>query len=332
MRLLLNAAVIFGLLAASACTLPPLGSERMEFISRDYGFVDRLRDKSEGSDREVYGWLMLPEDEGAGPPYPAVVMLHSSIGQGTQDWYYADVFRDMGFAVLAVDSFFPRGVSKTVKDLTLVTETSMMADAYGALNRLSGDPRIDPERIGLVGFSKGGIAALYSAFATSRRTLAAADYGFAAHVAYYPWCGVEFYDLETTGAPVLIEAGAEDKVAPPELCRDLAEKIAAADPKARITLSAQPEALHAFDHPLLSAFDDLPVSASLPTECRFREVEPNLFVEETSGRVATEESLADIFKTCSRDDARAGGNEVAAQRALEETKAFLRRHLLSEGR
>ena len=219
MRLLLILALGGTLLAAGACTLPPSGSERLNFISRDYGFVDRLRDTSEGSSREVYGWLMLPEAESAAPPYPAVVMLHSSIGQGTQDWHYAGVFREMGFAVLAVDSFQPRGVRKTVEDLTLVTETSMMADAYGALNRLSADPLIDSERIALIGFSKGGIAALYSAFATSQRALAAADYRFAAHVAYYPWCGVEFHELETTGAPVLIEAGAEDAVAPPELCR-----------------------------------------------------------------------------------------------------------------
>lgn len=332
MRLLLKFAFVPILLAASACTLPPLGSERLEFISRDYGFVDRLRDKSEGSSREVHGWLMLPEEERAAPPYPAVVMLHSSIGQGSQDWHYARAFREMGFAVLAVDSFQPRGVRMTVDDLTLVTETSMMADAYGALNRLSADPRIDADRIALVGFSKGGIAALYSAFATSRRALAAADYGFAAHVAYYPWCGVEFHDLETTGAPVLIEAGAEDEVAPPALCRELIDKIETEHPNAEIELSVQPDSLHAFDHPLLEIFEDLPIAADFPTECRFREVEPNLFIEETSGRVATEESLADIFEACSRDDARAGGNEAAADRAQEETEAFLRRHLLSEER
>lgn len=330
MRLLLSLlAGALGLLVAG-CTLPPMGSERLEFISRDYGFVDRLRDKSEGSDRTVYGWLMMPTAPQAAPPYPAVVMLHSSIGQGTQDWHYASIFREMGFVVLAVDSFHPRGVKKTMKDLTLVTETSMMADAYGALNELSADPRVDPNRIAVIGFSKGGIAALYSAFATSRKALAAADYGFAAHVAYYPWCGVEFYDLETTGAPVLIETGAEDRVAPPGLCQELIAKVEAADPEARIELSTQPDSLHAFDHPLLSMFDDLPVAVALPTECRFREVEPNLFVEESSGRVTTEKNLPDIFESCSRDDARAGGNEAAAKRALEETKVFLRRHLLSE--
>ena len=330
MRLHLALGFLSVAFALAGCTLPPLGSERVEFISRDYGFVDQLRNKSEGSNRTIYGWLMMPTKDGAVPPHPALIMLHSSIGQGTQDWHYAGIFRDMGFAVLAVDSFHPRGVKKTMKDLTLVTETSMMADAYGALNQISADPRIDAARIGLIGFSKGGIASLYSAFATSRRTLAAADYGFAAHVAYYPWCGVEFYELETTGAPVLIEAGADDQVAPPELCRELIDKIEAVDPEAQIALSAQPDSLHAFDHPLLGMFSDLPVAAALPTECRFREIEPNLFVEETSGRVATEDNLTDIFETCSRDDARAGGNEAAAEQALKETKAFLRRHLLSE--
>ncbi|MEX0924164.1 MAG: hypothetical protein WDZ84_15465 [Rhodovibrionaceae bacterium] len=46
--------------------------------------------------------------------------------------------------------------------------------------------------------------------------------------------------------------------------------------------------------------------------------------------MATEASLLDIFDGCSRDHARSGGNEAAADQALEETKSFLRRHLLSE--
>ncbi len=330
MRLLLNAAPALLVFLAAACTLPPSSSEKLSFLSRDYGFVDRLRDKSEGSGREVFGWLMMPEAAEAEPPYPALVMLHSAIGQGTQDWYYADIFRGMGLAVLAVDSFQPRGVHKTIEDLRLVTETSMLADAYGALNALSEDPRIDKKRIALLGFSKGGIPAFYGALEAARDALAADDNSFAAHVAYYPWCGVEFYDLTTTGAPVLIVAGAEDDVAPPELCRDLIAKIEARDPKARITLSVQPASRHAFDHPLLGLLEDIPLGAAVPTDCRFREVEPNLFVEERSGEVATRDSLLAIFAGCSRDDARTGGNQAAAERALEETKSFLERELLSE--
>ena len=81
MRLLLILALGGTLLAAGACTLPPSGSERLNFISRDYGFVDRLRDKSEGSSREVYGWLMLPEAESAAPPAPLARAIGSPAGR-----------------------------------------------------------------------------------------------------------------------------------------------------------------------------------------------------------------------------------------------------------
>src|SRR5690606_15379215 len=105
----------------------------------------------------------------AARPLPAVVMLHSSIGQASQDWLYVERLPGLGIAVLAIDSFGARGVEKTVEDPTLVSEASMLADAYAGLALLAEDPRIDPARIAVLGFSKGGISALYAAFESLAR-------------------------------------------------------------------------------------------------------------------------------------------------------------------
>ena len=107
-------------------------------------------------------------------------MLLTSFGQGSHDWSYASRLPDLGVAVLAVDSFSARGVSKTVQDPTLVSSASMLADGFAALGRLDEDPRIDRQRIGVLGFSKGGIAALYSAYEPIRRRLATDGTAFVA--------------------------------------------------------------------------------------------------------------------------------------------------------
>ena len=233
-----RAAVLLALLAPllAACAVPPGDSRPVALASRDFGFIDELGQAGAGRAREVDGRLFLPPTGAA--PYPAVVLLHSSIGQGTQDWRTADVLRARGFAVLAIDSFGPRGVEKTIKDQTLVSEASMVADAYAGLAALSADPRIDGGRIAVMGFSKGGIAALYAGLETVRARMGVGARRFAAHVAYYPWCGVAFLDPRTTGAPILIELGARDEVAPPALCEAFAGEVRKADPAGLVRESA----------------------------------------------------------------------------------------------
>ena len=149
---------------AAACVARPENVEEVRLESRSFGFIDELLGDQPGQPQQVEAVLALPEDEAVRGPVPALVLLHTSNGQGSQDWLYAKRFRERGIAVLAVDSFSARDVSHTVRDQTLVSTASMLADAYAGLDFLSGDARIDSQRIGIIGFSKGGIAALYSAY------------------------------------------------------------------------------------------------------------------------------------------------------------------------
>jgi len=97
-------------------------------------------------------------------------------------------------------------------------------DAFSALAFLAARSDIDPERIGVLGFSWGGVVSL----GTAEQLYAGAFGGgrrFAAHVANYPVCwganntsipalyppaqkGTQF--LHLTGAPVLIQIGSKD--------------------------------------------------------------------------------------------------------------------------
>ena len=91
-----------------------------------------------------------------------------------------------GVAALIVDSFTGRGVRRTVADQTLVSAAQMEGDAFAALALLRADPRIDPARIGIMGVSKGGGAALSAAIAVRQRWRNGFAHLFDLHVAICP--------------------------------------------------------------------------------------------------------------------------------------------------
>src|SRR3979411_1875863 len=97
-------------------------------------------------------------------PPPCMIMLTSSAGvQRHREHYYARALNDAGTAALIVDSFTGRGVRPTVAGATRIWAPQMEADALPALALLRADPRIDAERIGVMGVSKGGVATLNAA-------------------------------------------------------------------------------------------------------------------------------------------------------------------------
>jgi dienelactone hydrolase len=308
----------------AACTFKPAGTERLVLSSRDYGFVDELLAGDGGAPVTVDGYLLLPDQARFAPPYPALVMLHTSGGQGTQDWSYTGRFAELGLAVLAVDSFSGRGVSKTIKDPTLVGAASMLADGFAALAALGADPRIDPRRIGIIGFSKGAITALYAAYEPIRRRLAPPGAAFAAHLAYYPWCGLRLNQPVTTGAPVLIQSGALDDVVLAERCQELITASRGPRGAPNMDLLIHADARHGFDHPLLSPFGALPMSAPAPTNCLFEQRPDGGFTERHSGLAASAANLREVLAHCSAEHGTAGGNDQAAAESFARSLDFLR--------
>ena len=145
---------------------------------------------------------------------PAVVILHGSAGIDFRGDFYARALNAAGIATFEIDMWEARGISGAAERPPVPLFT--YPDSFGALRLLSGHPNIDPNRIGVMGFSWGGVVTLASA-----TELYASQFGgelrFAAHVAHYPVCyanndpdipGSEFGDL--TGAPILIQVGEED--------------------------------------------------------------------------------------------------------------------------
>ena len=106
----------------------------------------------------------------------------------------------------------------------IVTGVMMTVDAFKALEFLSKDPRIDKTKIGIMGKSKGGGVAMFTAWEPSRQESLGDDLKFAFNIPLYPPCST--FDLEEyTGAPILFLLGAIDDYTPPEPCLELVKSM-----------------------------------------------------------------------------------------------------------
>ena len=161
-------------------------------------------------------------------PAPAMVILSSSAGvQRHRELHYAAALARAGIAACVVDSFRPRGVRSTVADQGLVSAFQMECDAHAVLLHLRQDPAIDPARIGVMGVSKGGVAAVNSAIA-ARRRWRGIDETFALHVAICPGCVAQHRDPTTTGAPLFFMLARHDDYTPARYAIDYAQRMRAA--------------------------------------------------------------------------------------------------------
>jgi dienelactone hydrolase len=134
----------------------------------------------------IWGDLELPQ--GHVGRSAAVVLVHGSGGVSTREDRWAEVLRQAGAATFLIDSFTGRGIAFTAEDQSQLATQAMIGDAYRALELLATHPRIDPTRIAVMGFSKGGAVALYSAVTRFQRMHGPAGVRFAQHIPFYPPC------------------------------------------------------------------------------------------------------------------------------------------------
>ena len=191
----------------------------------------------------ISGFLSFPEK--AAGPVPAMVILHGSGGISGRESMWAQRMDDLGYAAFIVDSFAGRGIKDTMTDQSQLSMAGDMADGLVALRLLATHPRVDRKRIAVMGFSRGGIAALYTALEPIRRGIIEDDLRFAAHVPLYPGCNVPYVSAHLDGAPILMLLGGKDDYTPAAPCVAYADTLRAKG--ARVSVVVYPEARHGFD-------------------------------------------------------------------------------------
>ena len=266
----------------------------------------------EGTAARIGGELRLPM---GGAHVPAVVLLHGSAGIGANVGRWAEELNGIGAGAFLVDSFTGRGIVQTVTDQSQLGSLAMILDAYRAIELLSKHPSIDASRIMVMGFSKGGFAALYASLKRFQRMHGSPRVEFAAYVAFYPACNTTYLeDKHVSERPIRIFHGSADNYVPVEPCRKYAAQLRQAGGDVELTEYAG--AHHAFDNPLYLPHRSLP-DAIVTADC-WR-------VEQAHGEivnVATGKPFRWI-DACVKRGGTVGFDPVAAAQATEAVKSFL---------
>jgi dienelactone hydrolase len=197
----------------------------------------------------LQGMLYRP----AGPgPYPAVVALHGCGGlddhRASHEQLYgewAKVLTADGFVVIFPDSFGSRGVGPQcrVRQTKVQPSRERVDDANAARHWLQTQNFVRGDHISLLGWSDGGIAALWAVRPNAAPRDGSAD--FRSAVALYPGCQRLRQTEWAARVPTLILIGAADDWTLASTCQQMV--AGALGRSARAEIIVYPGAHHEFD-------------------------------------------------------------------------------------
>ncbi len=197
---LLACFTLLAMILPAAFAIPPGASSagtRIDFSSLD-----------QNQAYKVYGTLYLPENATA--PSPAVVLVHGSAGIDARGTLFRQPLLNEGIAIFEVN--FKDGIFSKPTDRPPID--TFLPLAFAALKELRKLPTINPNRIGIMGFSLGGAITLRTALEDDRKKWLGDEKGFAAHAAFYPVAKVFIPKVELssglTGAPIIVFYGNAD--------------------------------------------------------------------------------------------------------------------------
>jgi dienelactone hydrolase len=196
--------------------------------------------------------LFRPEGPG---PFPAVVGLHNCTGLSNSAGVLGARYRDWGerlaksgFVVLLPDSNSSRsaGSQCALRSRSIRNDRERVADADAARAWLQSQSWVAADRVSLIGWSSGAIAALW---AVRARTLPQAQDApdFRSAVALYPGCRRLSNAAWSARVPTLILIGRADDQASAAICQQMV--AGARGRSARVEIHVYPGAHHDFDHP-----------------------------------------------------------------------------------
>jgi dienelactone hydrolase len=205
-----------------------------------------LKGDSNASATTTTGELRIAQGSGRSP---LILLQHGSGGMGANVEMWEREFNAIGISTLALDGFTGRGLTQVSTNQALLGRLNFILDIYRALDVVSKHPRIDTQRVALMGFSRGGQAALYASLRRFQQMWNKSGVEFAAYIPFYPDCATTFVsDTDVIDKPIRIFGGTADDYNPIALCRAYAERLKSAGRDVQVT--EYPGTPHSFDNPL----------------------------------------------------------------------------------
>ena len=241
-----------------------------------------LLGETQGKPVTLAGELRLP---GLGTDkVPTVILVHGIAGLAPRHFEWANALNSWGYGVFIPDHISGRGIAPmTIQDYMLSAEARMV-DVYRALPQLLNHPRIDPERIAIMGFSYGGLTTLITSQERFRKRYGLPNFLFLL-IALYPGCYWRLRDdVNVADRPIRIYIGTADDWTPVEPCRILVTDLKKGG--ANVGLTEYPGATHAYDDMNIKVRLNLPQALSL-RKCSLTEGEGGQMINSQTGKLFT---------------------------------------------
>jgi dienelactone hydrolase len=254
--------------------------------------------------------------QGAGK-LPVVVLMHGSSGVGAGMDPWVRHFNGMGISTFVIDGFSGRGLTAVGPNQALLGRLNFIVDIYRSLEILAKHPRVDPERIVLMGFSRGGQAALYASLDRFQKLWNKSGAQFAAYIPFYPDCSTSYAtDTEVADRPIRIYHGTPDDYNPVASCKAYLARLQEA--RRDVVLTEYPDSQHGFDSGLLGT-STVAVSTNAQTarNCKLREGDGGVLVN------ADTKAPFSYKDACIELNPHVGGNPVTAAEARKAVSDFL---------
>jgi dienelactone hydrolase len=284
--------------------IPSLTISDQQFLAGD----------ANGKQVTVAGQFRIAQGSGK---LPVVVLMHGSSGVGATMDPWVRHLNAMGISTFVIDGFSGRGLTAVGPNQGLLGRLNFIVDIYRSLEILGKHPRVDPDRIVLMGFSRGGQAALYASLERFHKLWNKSGAQFAAYIPFYPDCSTSYAaDTETVARPIRIYHGTPDDYNPVSSCKAYLARLQEARRDA--VLTEYPDSAHGFDAGLLG-LSKVSVSANAQTarNCRLKEGDGGVLMnDDTKAPFAYKD-------TCIELNPHVGGNPATAREAQKAVSEFL---------
>jgi dienelactone hydrolase len=216
-----------------------------------------------------------------------------------------------------IDGFTGRGLTVVGPNQALLGRLNLIVDIYRSLDILAKHPRVDPDRIVLMGFSRGGQATLFASLDRFNNLWNKSGVRFAGYIPFYPDCSTSYVgDTEIADKPIRIFHGAPDDYNPVASCKAYVARLL--DAKRDVVLTEYPDSEHAFDNGLLGVSSKV-VSANAQTvrNCHIREGNDGVLMNaETQAPFSYKDACVEL-------NPHVGGNPQTAEAARKAVSEFL---------
>lgn len=289
--------------------IPSLTLSDQQFLTGD----------ANGKPVTVAGELRIAQGSGR---LPVVVMMHGSSGVGANIEPWVHQFNQMGISTFVIDGFSGRGLISVSTNQAQLGRLNFIVDIYRSLEILGNHPRVDPGRIVLMGFSRGGQAALYASLNRFHKLWNKSGVQFAGYIPFYPDCATTYLtDTDVADRPIRIFHGSRDDYDPVASCKTFVARLQAA--RHDVVLTEYPDSQHGFDAGLLGNNNVVEAAnAQTVRHCHIREGEGGVLLN------ADTETPFSYKDACVELGPHVGGNSATAEQARQAVSEFLRQLFL----